>query len=264
MPEYKLYKNPENVGYVQKQINKYVFHPHDRPFQKPDWIKYLKISDKIILSYFSLDLVDSIDKKYILYSHGNGSDIFDYYNDMVKWYNSMDKKIGIIMYDYQGYGWSRGICTEKNTYNDLTNMVKFCLQDLKIKESNLFLVGQSLGTGVVINFCHDNNWKTPICLISPYKSIYKIVYDHLKYKFIAGILSLFDMFTTQNKLKNIKCKILIYHGNLDPLIFPSHSIDMYNDHKDKITLILNDATHNNILDIIVPNDMIKILDTVKI
>jgi pimeloyl-ACP methyl ester carboxylesterase len=264
MAEYKIYKDSENVSYIQKQINKYVFHPRNRSIQKPEWIKYLRISDKIIISYFSLDPFDSIDKKYILYSHGNGSDIYDYYSDMVKWWEYMDKKIGIIMYDYQGFGWSTGICTEKNTYNDLTNMVKFCLNDLKIKESNLFLVGQSLGTGVVVNFCCDNNWKTPICLISPYKSICKIVHDHLKYKFLSGILSLFDMYMTQNKLKNIMCKILIYHGNLDPLIFSNHSIDMYNDNKEKIKLILNNATHNDILDKFIPIDMIQLLDNFTI
>jgi pimeloyl-ACP methyl ester carboxylesterase len=69
---------------------------------------------------------------------------------------------------------------------------------------------------------------------------------------------------TQNKLKNIMCKILIYHGNLDPLIFSNHSIDMYNDNKEKIKLILNNATHNDILDKFIPIDMIQLLDNFTI
>ena len=253
-----IYQDTDNINYIENYMNHYVFHPLNRKKHiNPSWMKYLKISDTYHLTYFILEPINK-NKQYILFSHGNAGDLFSYYDQMVQWYNLMNKKVGIIVYDYQGYGKSSGMCSEKNTYNDLTHMIRYCLINLKIPKSNLYLVGQSLGTGIVINFCSTHLWTTPICLISPYKSISRIIYDPVWYNPTSILLNTVDMYTTQDKLHHVKCQILIYHGHKDELILPYHSKELHESHKDKITLILLDsATHNNILNLINPDSMIE-------
>jgi pimeloyl-ACP methyl ester carboxylesterase len=262
--DFFIYQDTNNIGYVEEYMNQYVFHPPDKKnYKNPMWLKYLKISDTYQLTYFILEPINK-NAQYILLSHGNAGDLFSYYDQMNLWYKDMNKAVGIIVYDYQGYGKSSGIPCEKNTYNDLTHMVRHCLLDLKISSTNLYLVGQSLGSGIVVNFCATHNWTTPICLISPYKSISRVMYDPYWLNPANIFLNTIDMYMTQDKLYYVKCHILIYHGTADSLILPYHSEELQSNNPDKITLIMiKKATHNNILTQINLNHMISHLKTLR-
>jgi pimeloyl-ACP methyl ester carboxylesterase len=176
-------------------------------------------------------------------------------------HEKMDKKIGIIVYDYEGYGFSGGDCSEKNCYNDLAFMIKYAIDKMHVKKENLFLVGQSLGTGIVVDFCSVHHWTTPVILISPYKSIARVMLDPHWIDITTNyVVDSIDMFTSHQKLDNVKCPIIIYHGLRDEMILPYHSKDMYLKHKDKITLVfLKKASHNGILEHINFNQWINIM-----
>lgn len=256
---FDIYPETSYVGYLEGYMNRMIFCPPNRQYDyrtinKPSWIKYLKMPNSRSITYFSLDpkTEDNVDSRYILWSHGNGGDLLSHYPVMKRWFEAMGKKIGIIVYDYEGYGMSDGVCSEKNCYNDLTFMVSHVLNELHIKQKNLYLVGQSLGTGIVVDFCSRHRWMTPIILISPYKSISRVMVDPHWLDVVSNVVvNTLDMFTTHHKLPQVRCPIIIYHGLRDKLILPHHSVEMYNNHRDKITLVLlKNADHNNILDYI--------------
>lgn len=48
----------------------------------------------------------------------------------------------------------------------------------KTHTENILLVDQSLGICVVIDYISKNKWTKPVILISPYKSILKIITDY--------------------------------------------------------------------------------------
>jgi pimeloyl-ACP methyl ester carboxylesterase len=262
-----------NVGYIESMMNTLIFLPRNKEIfkvsYKPDWIKYITLPNSNKLSYFVIDPISNksvntlkSDKKYILWSHGNAGDLLSLYPVMKMLYQSMGGRIGIIVYDYEGYGYSNGECSEKNCYNDLACMVRHSLLTLNIRKKNIFLIGQSLGTGVVVDFCYRHHWKTPIILISPYKSISRVKIDPYWFDIISNIaIDNIDMFTTQYKLHYLKCNIIIYHGTRDQMIPVEHSIEMYNNHTDKIKLILlKNATHNDTLNYIRPLQLLNIIE----
>lgn len=269
-----VYNDSHNVGYIESMMNTLIFQPPDKDLfcneqQKPSWLKYLILPNLNRLSYFVIDPVSNSnspnyrsDHKYILWSHGNAGDLVSLYSVMIDFHKDMDGKIGIIGYDYEGYGYSDGVCSEKNCYNDLTCMINHAIFALNIKQTNLFLIGQSLGTGVVVNFCFTHYWTTPIILISSYKSISRVKVDPFGLDIISNIIvDCMDMFTTHHKLENLKCSIVMYHGTNDKMIPVDHSIEMYNNHPDKIKLILiKDATHNDILNYVGPIRLLKLID----
>lgn len=268
-----IYDDSHIIGYVESLMNIRIFQPpnkliYNNDIIKPKWIKYIILPNKNKLSYFVIDpisnnKINDNNRKYILWSHGNSGDLISLYSTLKSLYDGMNGQVGFIAYDYEGYGYSDGICSERNCYNDLTCMIKHALTTLHINKNNLFLIGHSLGTGIVVDFCFRHVWETPIILISPYKSISRIKIDpHWTDFIINNAVNYLDMFTTHHKLHILVCPIIIYHGTKDELIPSSHSIEMYNNHKDKINLILiENANHSNILQYIRSIELLSIINS---
>ena len=192
-------------------------------------------------------------KKCIIFCHGNHSDNIQMIN-FVKWL-STELKICVIIFDYPGYGNSSGQPTEQSCYESMESVVKFVLNDMDIMEKNIFLMGQSLGTGIVIDYVYKHNWNTPIILISPYKSICKIVYD-------SSLVNPIDKFKSLNKIKNINCPVKIFHGEIDTLINISHGKTLYKHLNNKLfePSWLNGIGHNDILGAIELTELIKVIN----
>lgn len=179
-------------------------------------------------------------KKCIIFSHGNGCDIFTMHDYLMQLYYNLN--IDIICYDYQGYGLSEGVPSEQNCYDDITVIVDECKNKLGFEKKNLILVGQSLGTAIVVDYIYKNEWEFPVMLISPFKSIISIVYD-------SSLLNYFDRFKSLEKIKNVHCPVKILHGEKDKLIAISHAKTLYRalNNKSLLPVWFANADHINIL-----------------
>jgi pimeloyl-ACP methyl ester carboxylesterase len=196
--------------------------------------------------------------KYIVFSHGNGSDNYgmrDYVQYLVQILN-----VCVICYDYVGYGISNKTKpSEELCYQSIQECMDFVLNRMetkKIDPSKVFLIGQSLGTGVTVDYAFKNNWITPIMLISPYKSIDKVGID-----MISGLSSTtslttslhsiapFNKFDTESKIRNLVCPVKIFHGTIDQVINISHSQYLYKilPNKDLELTTFENVGHNDIL-----------------
>jgi pimeloyl-ACP methyl ester carboxylesterase len=174
---------------------------------------------------------DVIEKptKYLIFSHGNRGNIFLEFEYLQKLSNQLH--ISIIGYDYIGYGLSEKLRpTEKRCYESITAVIDYVKNIPDVDNSNIYLMGRSLGTGVVIDYVSKNEWNNPILLISPYKSIYTVFFD---FPFTSPFISPFDKFKSIDKLKHITCPIKIFHGTHDELINISHSITLLTNIKNK-------------------------------
>lgn len=279
--------NNNQIGYIESKMNGLIFKPPNRDYLKhtgtPEYIESFDGDheddlqdgnsnnngnknghEKIKLSYFVLHPNEiqharksernKIRKKtnppYILWSHGNGSDLIEAYPIIQALHAELGGHIGIVMYDYEGYGVSSGQCRETNCYRDLEIMVGFCRKNLQVLKNRLFLLGQSLGTGVVIDYVAKNtSWKTPIILLSPYKTISRVLVDPHWTDLITNlVVNSIDRFTSIDKFAKIKCPVIIYHGMKDTLIVHKHSVELREQNKKRTTLILlKHAAHNDIL-----------------
>ncbi len=160
-------------------------------------------------------------KECIIFSHGNASDVHDN-RPFLK--NISDTLfIDVIWYDYQGYGLSEGTSSEKTCYEDLDSVVQHAYD---LGYETIYLMGQSLGTGIVIHHVSTHEWHAPIILLSPYKTIAKVVYD-------SSLVRPFDRFCSERKMKNVTCPVKIFHGLADDLIMPSHSERLFELTKNK-------------------------------
>lgn len=192
--------------------------------------------------------------RYIVYSHGNGSDIltmFDYFQMLAD-----DLNVCVFGYDYIGYGLSENeLPTEQGCYESLESVMDFLLHIWKINPKKILLIGQSLGTGITIDYVSKYEWNVPIILISPYKSICKVVMD-------TSCVRPIDKFRSQSKLKKVSCPIKIFHGDADDVINIKHGKELYNSLQNKhfAPTWLEGIGHNNILLKIKTDDYMEVIN----
>ena len=164
--------------------------------------------------------------------------------------------ISIFAYDYIGYGLSQNLKPrEKLCYESFETVMYHLLYNLNINATDICLVGHSLGTGIVVDYISKNNWVTPCILISPYKSICRIVADTCSMRLV-------DKFESIQKISTINCPIKIFHGKSDKLILISHSIELYKQLKDKSLepVWFEGIGHNDILSSITKDHYMQVLN----
>lgn len=154
----------------------------------------------------------------LIFSHGNGCDIYTFYDYLKLLTEKLN--IMVVSYDYLTYGSSEGELHENNCCQALSDVMSHYLK----MTNKILLVGQSLGTGIVIDYVSKNSWSNPIILISPYKSIPKVITD---VDIVEGLVSK-HRYASYQKISRSKCKIKIFHGKSDELIDISHGIELYN------------------------------------
>lgn len=252
---------------IDQKIEKMIYYPPTTD-RKLFNLLNTDISSLVLLNTKSNDVVpvvlvypnrSRIVDKYIVFSHGNGSDIYGMFELFKIWSKTYD--VCVVGYDYVGYGLSKiSQPSEEKCYDSMETTMEYVLSNLCSDKKKIFLIGQSLGTGMTIDYASKNAWTTPIALISPYKSICRVVVD-------TSLLSLVDKFKSYNKLDKIKCQIKIFHGEADDLIKISHSITIYNYLKKKSLALdpvwFKQTGHNDILQKMIaqPKYLEEILNT---
>lgn len=196
--------------------------------------------------------------KCIIFSHGNASCNEDSCDLLKDWANKFN--VVTISYDYQGYSNSQGIPGEQNCYDDIEAVINFIKKKFQhIALNNIFLIGQSLGTGITMDYVSKHAWTGTVILISPYKSILSIVADDDSALMFSSARN--DMFVTKKKTHQITCPVKIFHGVDDTLINYTHSQSLFDalpNKRFKPTFI-KQCGHNDILYKIPINIMYEIL-----
>lgn len=87
------------------------------------------------------------DSPVILLCHGNAGTMSNRLDKLVKF-----RKAGasVLLFDYRGYGRSKGVPTEAGTYRDAELFYRWLIEIKKVPPSRIVLYGESLGNGVAI------------------------------------------------------------------------------------------------------------------
>ncbi len=184
--------------------------------------------------------------KIVFISHGNGGNLTTRAELM-----AMLLKLGVsvFIYDYQGYGKSSGSPNLVKIKEDGDAALNYLLKDKIYKEEQIYLCGESLGSGVTCELSTSIK-SGGIILLSPYYSIIKLA----KQKLI--LLNIYpDFCFTIPPYNNAlilslpHAPLLILHGEKDRLIPPSNSQKLFADASVPKQLVwLKNSGHNDILD----------------
>lgn len=199
---------------------------------------------------------ESKGKQALIYSHGNAENIFfvqPYLEYLAEQFNFIT-----ISYDYPGYGLSTGVANEQTCVESLKVTIDFVLTELDVGVQDIFLLGRSLGTGVIIDFAFKYDWRSPIILISPYKSVPRVLVD---FPILDKLVKKYR-FQSIEKISELRCPIRIFHGLRDTVIPISHAVALYQKilHKSYVLtpVWIPDADHHNILVKMKPRDLLEV------
>lgn len=197
----------------------------------------------------------------IIYSHGNAGNIFgrQHFNEKI---DGASCHFINKMTDYRGFGRSNGNPTLKGISEDGESVYNY-VKD-KYPNREIILWGESIGSGVSWYLAAKYEVEGLI-ITSGYSSLATVINGVVP---VIGTLSSMFTFIPNNSglVEQVKCQILLIHGELDTLIPISHAIELKNKDLSKdITLITVDDGHNLNINTISTymNEFIDKLETLK-
>ena len=152
--------------------------------------------------------------KTILFLHGNAGSLE---NRVHKINHFRDMNVNFLIIAWRGFSGNEGKPTEKGLYEDARSAVRW-LKSNGVKENNIIIYGESLGTGVATEIAQNKKF-AGVILESPFTSMIDAGKD--KYPYLPVRLLLKDKYESDKKIKNINSPILIMHGKVDNIV-PFH------------------------------------------
>ncbi|KAJ8570058.1 hypothetical protein K7X08_006635 [Anisodus acutangulus] len=149
----------------------------------------------------------------LLYSHGNAADIGQMFQFFIELSDRLH--VNVMGYDYAGYGRSNGEPSEQNTYADIEAVYK-CLKEIyEVKEEDIILYGQSIGSGPTLELATKLPQIRGLILQSAILSGLRVMY-RIKYSLWL------DIYKNIDKIPYVSCPILVIHGIEDEVVDISH------------------------------------------
>ena len=197
--------------YSQRSL---LYHPSENNYSGDNLMVSI---DKVkILTDDNIELISWYHKKKdnyktILFLHGNAGSLENRIHK-INHFNDMD--VNFLIVAWRGFSGNRGKPTENGLYIDAKSAVKW-LTNKGVKEEDIIIYGESLGTGVGTEIAQNKNF-AGIILESPFTSMVDAGAD--KYPIFPIRLLLKDKYESDKKIKNIKSPILIMHGEVDKIV----------------------------------------------
>ncbi|KAL0550524.1 hypothetical protein IC582_015046 [Cucumis melo] len=145
----------------------------------------------------------------LLYSHGNAADLGQLYDLFLQL--KVNLRVNLMGYDYSGYGASTGKPSESNTYADIEAVYECLETEYGVSQEDLILYGQSVGSGPTLHLASKLPRLRGVVLHSAILSGLRVL-CHVKFTFC------FDIYKNINKIKKVKCPVLVIHGTEDDVV----------------------------------------------
>lgn len=184
----------------------------------------------------------------ILFSHGNGGNICYFFDILIP---AAQKGYGIFIYDYRGYGNSKGFPYENGLYNDLRGAVRYLNSEKNTVNGDIILWGLSVGGAVTSKIASETDFKAVI-LQSTFTNVEDMgmyIVQKLTGKkslgIIAKIVPCFQKFDTYSRIDKIHNPCLLIHSKDDDLIPYKLAVKNSNKNKNAKFVLVNEDGHNS-------------------
>ena len=200
-----MYLNQRKLLYLPSE-NNYLDDQIDFNFKEV----FIDVEKKLKLKSWLIEN-DLKNKKTLVFFHGNAGNL----SNRIYKLNQLSKlDLNIIILAWRSFSGNEGEPSEQNLYNDAKKTIEW-LNSRGVKNKNMILYGESLGTGIAVELGQINEFGG-IILESPFTSMTnaaKNIYPWLPVKYLLK-----DKYDSEKKIKNIKIPILIMHGKKDNIV----------------------------------------------
>ena len=174
----------------------------------------------------------------LLYSHGNAEDLAH----SVDLYDAWNAKgLGVVAYDYPGYGQSTGSPGEKSVERSIEAVWTY-LTTSGIAVSSIIIVGRSVGSGPAVWLASRHPEAAGLVLVSPFTSTFAVAIP-TPFPVLPG-----DRFPNLHRIRSMDLPLLVIHGEHDEVIAASHGRKLVeaSPAKNKAYHLIPAARHNDL------------------
>ena len=192
-----------------------MYHPDENNYSNDELkvsVEKIKIKTKdnieLLGWYHEKNLKDF---KTLLFFHGNAGSLENRIHKLNK-FNDMN--INFLIIAWRGFSGNKGKPSEKGLYEDGQSAIQWLL-DKGLKEEDIIIYGESLGTGVATHLAQNKNF-AGVILETPFTSMVdaaKTFYPYIPVNFLLK-----DKFKSNAKIQNINSPVLIMHGEADQIV----------------------------------------------
>ncbi len=180
-------------------------------------------------------------KEVLLYLHGNGGNI-GHRVDVIRTFHSLG--LGVLIFDYRGYGRSTGKPNEEGTYLDALAAWNYLTQERRISPRHIVLFGESLG-GSIAAWLAERHPPRALVLYATFTSVpdmAKTLYPWLP----TGLIARYR-YDTRAALTKGHAPLLILHSTEDEIIPYSHALELFATAPEPRKLVSLRGGHNDAL-----------------
>ena len=178
--------------------------------------KFIQSENKLVSWYFE----KNSDYKTILFFHGNAGKL----DNRVYKLNELSKlEINYLIIAYRGFSGNEGKPTESGLYEDAKS-AKIWLNNNGVKDKDIILYGESLGTAVAVDLACKHKF-AGIILESPFTSMTRLAQKY--YPIFPVKIILKDKFDSINKIQKINSPLLVMHGEEDTIVPFSMGVEIF-------------------------------------
>ncbi|MEP3481873.1 MAG: alpha/beta hydrolase [Fuerstiella sp.] len=162
----------------------------------------------------------------IIYFHGNANNRAS----RAPWYQIFAEiEADVLAIDYHGYGDSEGTMTEGGMYQSCDAAWGYATEELQYAPSEIILAGTSLGGAAAVYTAaqQTDSVKQPAALVvtATFSSMVDVAASLYPWLPVSSILV--DRYPSADRISNVKCPIVIIHGNADRLVHTKHGQTLF-------------------------------------
>lgn len=149
----------------------------------------------------------------VLYLHGNSGNITSR-GDVLELYRD---RLGasVLVFDYRGYGRSEGIPTEAGVFADGRAARQWLARRTGVKETDIILVGHSLGGGVATDLAAQDGARG-LVLESTFASLPDVAFNHFPLLPYRQLMR--SHMDSESKIAHYRGPLLMRHGDDDRIV----------------------------------------------
>lgn len=223
--------------------SKFLYRPVKDVLYTPGELS-LEYEDVVFQSDDGLELsgwwVPAEDSKFtVLFCHGNGGNIMHRLDSI-----NVFSKLGLscFVFDYRGYGNSRGEPSEEGTYLDVEAAYEWLIKEKKVRADKIIIFGRSLGGSVAAHLATKVEARGLViesCFTS-YADMGARFYPYMPVRWFARF-----GYRTIDYVKDVVCPVLLIHSKNDevvPFEFGSELYEAANEPKEFVEIL---GSHND-------------------
>ena len=187
-----------------------IFRPHPSSYRLSDLAASSSVQPLILTSgqvSISAVYLPNVSARYtLLFSHGNAEDLGD---DLPMLNELRRAGFALFAYDYRGYGTSEGSSSERHVYGDTEAAYQHLVRDRGVPPDRIIAYGRSVGAGAAVDLA-SRRPLAGLIVESGFVTAFRVM--------TRLPLLPFDKFRNIDKIGQVRCPVLVMHGEADEIV----------------------------------------------